>query len=66
MLLSGGEFGAEASLLTVVLCTSLAAWFGVKAMRVGRIRPPFWRRPEMALAPAAAAPTTTADAAAAE
>jgi hypothetical protein len=65
MLLSGGEFGAEASLLTVVLCTSLAAWFGVKAMRIGQIRPPFWRRPKMAPA-LAAAPTTTADAAAAE
>jgi hypothetical protein len=52
-------------LLTVVLCTSLAAWFGLKAMRIGQIRPPFWRRPKMAPAPAAT-PTTTADAAAAE
>lgn len=48
MLLSGGEFGAEASLLTVVLCTSLAGWFGLRALKTGGIRPPFWRRPQAA------------------
>lgn len=44
--LSGGAFGAEASVLTVFLCTSLAAWFGWRALRCGHIRPPFWRRDE--------------------
>lgn len=42
--LSGGAFGAEASVLTVLLCTSLAAWFGWCALRCGHIRPPFWSR----------------------
>ena len=43
-LLSGGEFGAEASLLTVLVCVSLAGFFTRKAMEQDRIRPPFWRR----------------------
>jgi membrane protease YdiL (CAAX protease family) len=43
-LLSGGEFGAEASILTVIVCTSLAAFFTRKAIVEGKIQPPFWRR----------------------
>jgi membrane protease YdiL (CAAX protease family) len=42
-LLSGGEFGAEASLLTLIVCVSLGAWFTRKAIAAGRIKPPFWR-----------------------
>lgn len=42
--LSGGAFGAEASVLTVMLCTSLAAWFGWRAHRSGHLRRPWWRR----------------------
>jgi hypothetical protein len=42
-LLSGGEFGAEASLLTVLLCLALAAYFIRRALAAGNIRPPFWR-----------------------
>lgn len=43
-LLSGGEFGAEGSLLTVVLCTSIAIWMTRKTIAAGRIVRPFWRR----------------------
>ena len=42
--LSGGEFGAEASVTTVIVCTALAAFFTHKAISQKRIRPPFWRR----------------------
>ncbi|KFN43455.1 CPBP family intramembrane glutamic endopeptidase [Arenimonas oryziterrae] len=66
LLISGGEFGAEASLLTVVLCVSLAVFFTRQAMAQGNIRPPFWRRPAPVATPDAAdvvAPTsiTSAD-----
>ncbi len=43
-LLSGGEFGAEASILTVIVCVSVAGYFTRKAIDEGRIRPPVWRR----------------------
>jgi membrane protease YdiL (CAAX protease family) len=43
-LLSGGEFGAEGSLLTVVICTAIAFWFTRRAIADGRIVRPFWRR----------------------
>jgi len=43
-LLSGGEFGAEASILTVVVCVSLAGYFTRKAIDQGQIKPPVWRR----------------------
>lgn len=42
--LSGGEFGAEASVLTVVFCTLLALWFARKAIRDGKIVRPAWSR----------------------
>ena len=44
-LLSGGPFGAEASVLTVVLCVSIAAWFTKKAIADGKIVRPSWKRP---------------------
>ena len=43
-MLSGGEFGAEASILTLVICTSLAFFFARKAIAAGRIVRPYWRR----------------------
>lgn len=46
--LSGGEFGAEGSVLTVVICTALAAWFTRKAIADGRIVRPFWSRDRVA------------------
>ena len=47
-LLSGGAFGAEASVLTVVICTSLGLWFAVKAVKDGRIVRPAWSRKDAA------------------
>jgi hypothetical protein len=44
--LSGGEFGAEASVTTVFVCAALAAFFTRQAIVRKRIRPPFWRREE--------------------
>ena len=43
-LLSGGEFGAEASLLTVLLCLALSVVATQRAHRRGRIRKPYWLR----------------------
>jgi membrane protease YdiL (CAAX protease family) len=48
VLLSGGEFGAEGSILTVVLCTVVAAWFTRRALADGRVVRPFWRRDRLA------------------
>ena len=44
-LLSGGAFGAEASVLTVAMCVGIAAWFTRKAIADGRIVRPAWKRP---------------------
>jgi membrane protease YdiL (CAAX protease family) len=43
-MLSGGEFGAEGSLLTLVICVCLAYFFTRKAVAAQRIVPPFWKR----------------------
>ena len=43
-LYSGGEFGAEASLFAVAVCTSIAIVLLVRAVRQGRIIRPFWFR----------------------
>lgn len=44
-ILSGGAFGAEASILTVALCVAFALWFGRKAVAAGRIVRASWNRP---------------------
>lgn len=44
-LLSGGTFGAEGSLVTVVLCLAVGIWFARRAVAGGRIVRPFWWRP---------------------
>lgn len=43
-LLSGGSFGAEGSLITVVLCVAVGIWFARRAVADGRIVRPFWWR----------------------
>lgn len=43
---SGGEFGAEASVLTVLLCLALSIYATRRAMLAGQIRTPFWSRPK--------------------
>lgn len=52
--LSGGEFGAEASVVAMLLCTALGAWLLVLAARRGNFVAPFWKRAEAV--PAAVAP----------
>ena len=42
--LSGGEFGAEASVVAMLLCTALGAWFLVLSARRGNFVAPFWKR----------------------
>ncbi|HMB56104.1 MAG TPA: type II CAAX endopeptidase family protein [Arenimonas sp.] len=42
--LSGGAFGAEGSVLTVIICTALGLFFTRKAIASGQIRAPFWNR----------------------
>ncbi len=42
--LSGGKFGAEASIFAVLVCTSMAIYLIVRAVRNGQIIRPFWAR----------------------
>jgi membrane protease YdiL (CAAX protease family) len=42
--LTGGAFGAEASVVAMVLCTALGVWLLVLAARHGRFIVPFWAR----------------------
>ena len=44
MLLSGGEFGVEASIFALALGMGTGVWFLVKAGRKGHFIAPFWRR----------------------
>ncbi len=43
--LSGGAFGAEASVVTVLLLTTMSGALAVVAVRRGLIKSPFWRTP---------------------
>jgi uncharacterized protein len=43
-LLSGGEFGLEASVIALVVCTAAGVWLVLHAMRKGRLMAPRWRR----------------------
>jgi len=43
-MLSGGEFGAEGSILTMAICVALAVYFTRKAIASGRIVSPYWKR----------------------
>jgi hypothetical protein len=42
--LSGGAFGAEASVVAVVLCLAAGIFFIAKVVQQGQIVQPFWRR----------------------
>ena len=44
-LISGGQFGAEASILTLIVCVALGLFFAKKAIATGNILKPSWRRP---------------------
>ncbi len=43
-LLSGGAFGPEASVFTVLVCTSMSVYLMVRAVKSGQIMRPFWSR----------------------
>jgi membrane protease YdiL (CAAX protease family) len=43
--LSGGDFGAESSVVATVICGLLGIAILLRARRLGRVRPPFWHRP---------------------
>ena len=44
LVLTGGEFGLESSLMALLLCTSAGVMPLIKAIRRGNIVPPFWSR----------------------
>ncbi|GGD95556.1 CAAX amino protease [Tsuneonella deserti] len=48
VILSGGQFGLEASVLALALATPLGAWFVVQAARRGNIVRPWWVRRRLA------------------
>ena len=43
-LLTGGSFGLESSVLALALCTATGIYMVFKAMKRGKIVPPFWKR----------------------
>jgi uncharacterized protein len=43
-LLSGGDFGAEASIIAVIVCGAAGIFLIVRARRKGHLVKPFWRR----------------------
>ena len=43
-MLSGGEFGAEGSVVVMVIGLALGIYFLGRAVQRGRIVQPFWRR----------------------
>ncbi len=43
-LLSGGDFGAEASIFAVVICLTAGIWFVWKSYKQGKFIQPFWTR----------------------
>jgi membrane protease YdiL (CAAX protease family) len=47
-LLSGGEFGLEASVIALVLATAVGLWFLVRAIRAGELVRPWWVRRRLA------------------
>jgi uncharacterized protein len=51
-ILTGGEFGPEASLVAVILCLCLAVYFIFRIIKSNRVEPPVWRRARPAVTPA--------------
>jgi membrane protease YdiL (CAAX protease family) len=50
-ILTGGEFGPEASIVAVILCLRLAAYFIRRVIKFNRVEPPVWRQARPAPAP---------------
>lgn len=53
-ILTGGEFGPEASIVAVILCLAAAAYFIRHIVKLNRAEPPVWRQARPAVAPAEA------------
>jgi len=56
VIITGGAFGPEASIVAVILCFGTAVLFLWRAAKIGRIQPPLWSRdnPPVALSASAA------------
>jgi hypothetical protein len=44
LILTGGAFGPEASIVAVILCLGTAVLLLWRAAKIGRIQPPLWSR----------------------
>jgi len=44
LILTGGTFGPEASIIAVILCLGTAVFLLWRAAKIGRIQPPLWSR----------------------
>ena len=53
--LTGGKFGAEASVVAVALCTAAGVALAAYAYRHGSWIPPFWRRSRRVVSPGGSA-----------
>lgn len=51
-ILTGGEFGPEASLMAVLLCLGLAAYFIRRVVKLKHVEPPVWRSARTVVVPA--------------
>jgi hypothetical protein len=43
-LITGGAFGAEASLIALIICTSAGVWLLVQSIQKGNLIEPFWKK----------------------
>lgn len=57
-ILTGGNFGLEASLIACLVCTTTGVYLLVRAMRRGNVIAPFWSRPRVAIDEPAQHPET--------
>jgi uncharacterized protein len=60
-LLSGGQFGMEASIVCVVICTAAGIAFAWRAYRLGHFLAPRWRRPNLSTRPSVPDTAQSAD-----
>ncbi len=55
-ILTGGEFGPEASIVAVIVCMAAALYFARRIVKLHLAEPPVWSKPQPSV-PAAAAPS---------
>jgi hypothetical protein len=44
-ILTGGEFGPEASIIAVVVCLAMALYLVRRTIKLHRVEPPVWAKP---------------------